>query len=127
MRRNLVRGLASLDALAVENPAKPGTADINFSEGWIELKWMRRWPVNAWERPVLINHFTPQQRVFLMRRWAVGQSSWLLLQVGREWLLFNGQFAAEHVGMVTRGALLDECDARWGNGLVYKELIRKLT
>ena len=127
MRKKIVKDLRSLDALAVENPAKPGTPDVNFVEGWIELKWIRNWKKNCWESPVLIDHFTPQQRVWLKKRWMAGQSAWLLLQVGLEWFLFDGEFAATYVGRCTRGALEDGAVARWGKGLKPKELIECLT
>jgi hypothetical protein len=127
MRRRIVKDLNSLDAVAVENPAKPGTPDVNFAEGWIELKWLRAWKASNWETPVLIPHFTPQQRVFLMKRWRVAQSAWMLLQVGHEWLLFDGEFAAEYVGRVTRQALIEGAVKHWPNGLKKNELIECLT
>ena len=44
MRGRLTKALRSLHAVAVENPVHPGTPDINYSEGWIEAKWLRAWP-----------------------------------------------------------------------------------
>lgn len=127
MRHTVVNALKSLDAIAVENPARPGTPDVNYVEGWVELKWIRRWNANANEAPVLIHHFTPQQRVWLMRRWNKDGNVWLLLEVGREWLLFTGDVAAASVGRVTRLELEKLAFRHWRNGLVRKELVSCLS
>lgn len=92
---------ARLDPVRVENPIHPGTPDVNLKNGvWIELKAMAAWPI----RPgtvFKIPHYTPQQRVWLYRRWrAAGAKCFLLLLVQREWLLFDGDVAARVVGRV---------------------------
>ena len=127
MRGYLVTVLKPLDALPVENPVRPGTPDINYIEGWIEAKWMRRWPRNAYTSPVLIPHFTPQQRAWLRRRWHKGGRSWLMLQVQKEWLLFTGEDAAEYVGNVDRACLEKIAFRHWRKGLQHKELITCLS
>lgn len=104
MRRHVVRSLRELDAFAVENPAHPGTPDINYKEGWIECKWDKQWPVRE-ETPLRIDHFTRQQRFFLRQRWARGGNVFLLLNVARDWLLFDGLVAATHVGYMARDEL----------------------
>lgn len=94
---------AKLDPVRVENPIHPGTPDVNIIPGWIELKAISVWPLRA-ETCVKISHFTPQQRVWLYRRWKFAPgSTHLLLQVRstREWLLFDGDVAAKVVGRVT--------------------------
>lgn len=98
---------AKLDPVRVENPIHPGTPDVNLATGaWIELKSVDRWPARA-ETPLRIGHFTPQQRVFLYRRWkhAPG-TTFLLMEVraARQWLLFDGNVAAKVVGRVTTSA-----------------------
>lgn len=127
MRGRVVRALRSLDAVAVENPAYPGTPDVNYIGGWLELKWLRRWPENADTDPVLIRHFTQQQRVWLSRRCRRGGRAWLLLQVGQEYLLFDGEMAAEVVGRAPRGALLRSACKYWPRGLRSSELVECLT
>jgi hypothetical protein len=88
---------AGLDAGSVENASGPGTPDIQYVGGWLELKWLAAWPKKA-DTPVVIEHFTPQQRVWAIRRAQVDpQGIWLLLEVEktREWLLFRGQDVRE--------------------------------
>ena len=95
---------AKLDPVRVENPIHPGTPDVNLANGWwIELKQVPRWPVRK-STPLRIGHFTPQQRVWLYRRWKYAPgTTYLLLEVraDRQWLLFDGDIAAKVVGRST--------------------------
>lgn len=106
MRQNVVKALKSLDAVSVENPCRPGTPDVNYVEGWLELKWDSAWPIRP-ETNVAIDHYTPQQRLWSMRRWTRGGTVHLLLQVADDWLLFPGDVASKLVGNATRAELLD--------------------
>lgn len=121
MRSRVTRALRELDAVAVENPVYPGTPDVNYLHGWIELKWMRRWPSGR-ETPVRIDHFTPQQRSWLLRRARRGGKVHVLLQVKREWLLMEGEWAARFLGHVPRVQLLAGSMRVWGQGLIDREL-----
>lgn len=120
MRQRVIKALHGLDPMSVENPVNPGTPDVNYVDGWIELKWLRSWPEP--NNPVTIRHFTRQQRVWLKRRHMRGGRAWLLLQVGHEWLLFDGETAADFVGTVTKSKLLEVCSRRWDDGLRDDEL-----
>ena len=95
---------AKLDPVRVENPIHPGTPDVNLCDGrWIELKCIPGWPVRA-STVVRIGHYTPQQRVFLCRRWKYAPGSTLLLlevRAEQQWLLFDGDVAAKIVGRTT--------------------------
>jgi hypothetical protein len=95
---------ARLDPVRVENPIHPGTPDVNLCTGlWIELKCIPHWPARAISR-VSIKHYTPQQRVWLYRRWKFAPGTTLLLlevQADRQWLLFDGDVAAKVVGRGT--------------------------
>ncbi len=121
-RRLVVKALRSLDAFAVENPMKPGTPDVNYADGWIELKWLRNWPVRA-TTVVRIDHYTKEQRVFLRKRWLTSQSAYLLLQVRREWMLFDGESAAKYVGNIQKEQLKMIAVAHWENGLNSGDLV----
>lgn len=96
-----------LDPVRVENPIHPGTPDVNLCTGlWIELKCIAAWPTRAATR-VRIPHYTPQQRVWLYRRWRFAPGSTLLLleiRAEAQWLLFDGDVAAKVVGRATASA-----------------------
>lgn len=95
---------AKLDPVRVENPIHPGTPDVNLCDGkWIELKCIEEWPVRATTN-VRIGHYTPQQRVWLYRRWRFAPgTTFLLLEIiaDQQWLLFDGNVAAKIVGRGT--------------------------
>lgn len=111
LRRKVVSMLEPLDGFAVENPAHPGTPDVNFIGGWIELKIAEAWPPQG--GPLRIPHFTQQQRVCLRKRWLKGGRAVVLLRVKREWLLFDGETAAKHLGLVGRDDLLSLAKKHW--------------
>lgn len=123
MRSRLVADLKRLDAMAVENPAKPGTPDINYCEGWIECKYLKHWPVIPDTNPVLFPHFTPQQRQWMKSRCDRGGNVYLMAKIGRDWLLFEGEWAWQHFGRAPRPSLLANAIRVWENGLKPKELI----
>lgn len=114
MRTKVVRLLSSLNAIPVENPVWPGTPDVNYREGWIELKWLARWPARGGE--VLLPHFTRQQQYFLRERWEAGGNAYLMLQVRREWFVFDGLTAANEVGRRSRDDLILLARGYWQNG-----------
>lgn len=119
----MVQALKSLDAFAVENPVGPGTPDINFIGGWIECKWLRAWPKRV-ETPVTLDHpVTPSQKVWLKRRIRRGGKAWVMLQCGREWLLFRGDVAADFLGISTRDELYKRAYRVWKTGLNVDDLI----
>lgn len=112
MRQRVITALRSLDPISVENVAHPGTPDVNCTAGWIELKCADAWPARE-HTPLRLPHFTPEQRVWLLRRWRADRRAWLLLRVHNDWLLFTGEAAAQHVGRVSRGDLLRVASAHW--------------
>ena len=121
MRRRVIQWLKPLNAIPVENPAQPGTPDVNYVEGWIELKKLNAWPRDG-EAVVRVEHFTPQQRNWLKLRRMRGGRAWLLLQVKDEWLLFDGRTAADTLGRVNRHELERLAARHWRNGLRAEEL-----
>lgn len=105
LRSRVVRALAPLHARAVECRLGSGGPDVDYAHGWIELKILQEWP----KKPCTVarlDHFTPQQRAWLGRRWEVGGLCWVLLQIGTaEMLLFTGQVAAAYLGSTTQRGL----------------------
>lgn len=128
MRRRVIQALQPLHAVAVENAVLAGTPDVNYVEGWIELKWIDKWPRVPSFRPILLRHFTPQQRLFMMQRTRARGKVWLMLKVGRdEWFLFTGEIAAEFVGRCARAELIAKATRHWPKGLNQTELIECLS
>ena len=126
MRENLCRRLKKLDAVAVENPARPGTPDVNFIGGWIECKWLRAWPKRV-GTPVKLDHpLLAGQKVWIRRRNRRGGKAWVMLQCGREWLLFRGGVACDFLGTSTRQELYRHVYHVWRSGLDADELIAVL-
>lgn len=122
MRKKVVAALKPLHAIAVENPCLPGTPDVNYVEGWVELKWLREWPSKA-ETPVRLDHYTVQQKVWAYLRRRAGGQCWFLLQCGREWLLLDGVVAAQHVNHATKQQLIEVATAYFSTGLEDEELV----
>ncbi len=88
-----------LDPWRIETPATKGIPDVNYLYGWIELKNAEAWPRKP-EATLPLDHYTPEQRVWGLKRWRAGGLSWVLLRVHRtsDWLLFQGDVACEVLG-----------------------------
>lgn len=125
MRTNVVKALAPLNAMAVENPCLPGTPDVNYVEGWIELKWLRSWPKQA-KTIVRLPHYTQQQRVWAFRRRRMGGQAWFLLQCRREWILLDAATAALIVNHATKQELIENAVAYFSTGLPAQDLVNLL-
>ena len=124
-RARIIKALRPLDAVSVENYVGPGTPDVNYTEGWIELKWLRAWPKRP-GTPVILEHYSPEQRAWALKRRRVGGQVWMLLQVRQEWLLIDGAVAAltGFGRTLNRQQLCDLADHYWPRGLREKELIQ---
>lgn len=114
-RRRVNQLLADLSAFHVENPTWPGTPDVSCTGGWIELKVLRDWPKRNPNGLVRVPHFTQQQRLWHARWKRHGGTSWVLIVIGREVLLFDGAEAAEYLGFVTRERLYGMAHRIWKN------------
>lgn len=112
MRQRLVESGKPWDARSIENSVGPGTPDLNYAEGWFELKQLDGWPARP-DTVVSIDHYTPQQRVWIQRRGRHGGRVHLVLQVRREWFIFDWRMAAESVGYVTRAQLIAMAGRYW--------------
>jgi hypothetical protein len=92
-----------LDAMPVENHVYRGTPDINYVHGWIETKQVARWPARG--GPLKIEHFTPHQRAWIRRRIYRGGTVHVVLLVGIQVLIFDGEYAAKFIGVHDRSEL----------------------
>jgi hypothetical protein len=123
MRKRTVRILKPLDAFSVENGVGAGTPDVNYVDGWLELKSLEGWPEDG---PLRVPHFTVQQRLWLRKRWLKGGEVYMLLKVADDWLLLNGWDAAAIVGKATRAQLIEASVAVWIGGLDKEGLLSEL-
>ncbi len=120
LRRKLTNKLKCLDAVSVENSVRAGTPDVNYIEGWIELKWIRAWPVRP-ETHVTIDHYTKIQRLWHKRRITRSGNCWLLLQCRLEYLLFSAEVAAQYLGTSTKQELINLTAKYWNKGMKWNE------
>lgn len=118
------KALKGLDPVRVENRCEAGTPDVNYVEGWIELKI-----ADAPKRGgiITIDHYTPQQRTWAVRRHHAGGRVWLFLKISNEWLLFQGHIAAEYIGYTTLEQLREKATKVWKIQLNDRELRELLT
>lgn len=127
VRQMIVTILRPLDAISVENPARPGTPDVNFVEGWLELKVLDKWPARAHTK-VSVPCFTQQQRVWLTRRYVAGGNVWLLIRIEDDWVLLNGFKAADLLGRLNKNELIKVadlyCEGKLDKPALYKILKR---
>lgn len=115
--------LAPVDPYRVENHIIPGMPDVNYVDGWLELKYLAEWPKKA-DTIVRLEHFTSQQRVWIMKRAEAGGLVFVILKVGqREWLLFDGRVAVRLLGNVIRERLYKVCRARWERKPTSEEIL----
>jgi len=122
MRGAVVKALKPLHGIAVENPCLPGTPDVNYIEGWIELKWLRAWPKRD-DTIVRFDHYTTQQKIWAYLRRRAGGQCWFLMQCGREWLLLDGAIAAMVVNKSTKAELIAASSAYFSSGLSSEDLL----
>lgn len=112
MRKHLVKILRPLSAFAVENGGcHPGTPDIAYVGGWIECKATNHWPVRE-ENPVSLDHdLTKGQRIWQLTWQRAGGRAFVMLNIAREWLLFEGIVAASILGGKEGGTRRELYDA----------------
>jgi hypothetical protein len=126
MSRVVMRLLKPLHPVRIETGMVcSGVPDVNYSEGWIELKALEHWPKRE-DTPLRIPHFTPQQRIWVIRRLRAGGRVHVLLTVGQDWLLFSGHFAAERLGDAPRAELFASAVASWRGTPPAEDLIESL-
>ena len=101
---------ARCHAVRIENEVEIGTPDVNFCltvDYWVELK-VQEAPKRA-KTKFKIDHFTIEQRQWLVDRCRAGGNAFLLVQVGFVYLWLRGDVAAVWVGHCTFTELLNKC------------------
>jgi hypothetical protein len=80
------------DAERIENGLACGVPDVNYGvpshQGWIELKWLKKFPVRKTTK-VRIHHWTGVQKQWLLRRGKVSGNCWMMIRVEDEVFLFS--------------------------------------
>ena len=122
MRGRVIKALKSLHARPVENRVDIGTPDVNYTEGWIELKQQEDWPKRESTILTLRSEFTIQQRQWHIDRAKAGGTTWVLLQVRQEWLLYMGPVAAILLGRATKQELYQVAFRTWSGQQMDEEI-----
>lgn len=128
VNKKIMAALGSYHPVRIEDMYSSGIPDINFVGGWIEDKYIppARAPKNH-DTIVRLEHYTPKQRAWHMRRSHAGGRIYVALMIGDAFFLFDGRQAAAHLGVdwtladLTRRALL------WTNhfdGKALRQFIR---
>lgn len=119
------KALKGLDPIRIENRCELGTPDVNISSGeWIELKI-----AEAPKRGGIlkIEHYTPYQRTWAIRRNHAGGKVFLLLKVSNTWILLKGEVAAQYLNYTTIDELCKKAEKVWKIKLNDQELRDILT
>lgn len=113
------------EATRHEDSLQKGIADVSYvskneNHGWIELKKLKSWPVRE-STIVRIDHYTDDQRIWLKQKGRAGGYTWLFLQVGRDYLLFDA-YHCQDVGKLNRDELLARAFGVWWGKMDWAEL-----
>lgn len=115
--------LSGWDAVRIEGAAK-GTPDVNHKHGWIELKWLSQWPKRA-DTLVKFPKYKQEQKVWHRRRSMAGGLVHVLVNVEKDWLLFEGGWAALHLGQLDRVDLCHMATGYWKSTKEMKNGIKE--
>lgn len=113
MKRTVIKLLRSLHGTSIENGVGIGTPDVAYAGGWLELKCIEGWPKKP-QTPLRIPHFTPQQKVWLLKHYRAGGEVYVLLKVHTDWLLLGAEYSAMHLGEATKEELCSSAVEWWG-------------
>jgi len=113
MKRTVIKLLRTLHGTSIENGVGIGTPDVAYAGGWLELKCIENWPKRELT-PLRLPHFTPQQKVWLVKHSQCGGEAYILLKVAQDWLLLGAKWSAMHLGEVPRSDILAAAIEWWG-------------
>jgi hypothetical protein len=99
LRPRVVKLLHDRHARPVENPADPGTPDVCYVEGWIELKHSKSFTSH-------LEHYTTQQRIWHARQRMAGGTCWFWWQIGNTHVILDAAVAAYSIDRVDYEGLL---------------------
>ena len=118
MWKTLSKAVGNLwDATRHEDSISRGVPDVSFAAwgrgGWLELKVLTKWPIRP-DTIISLDHFTPQQKVWLWRRGLYGGNTWFLLRVlsKDEWLLYDYTRVRE-IGCLTQRQMRKKASWIW--------------
>ena len=105
--RPVLQGLG-LDPHRIENGVCVGMPDVNYTRGFIELKYLDAWPMRV-TTPVRFPKLEqrPQQVAWMTQRWLSGGPVYLMVRVYRQLMMFTGPDSR----LVRQG--LCRSDLRW--------------
>lgn len=126
-RSRFMRMIHILDPHPIENmlSIEKGMPDVEFIGGWAEIKWLPRWPMRK-DTPVRIPHYTDDQRRWLRERQAAGERCFLVLQIRREWFVWDAD-GAQTIGHQTRQEMIDGALAYWNHTPSSEEMLEAIS
>jgi hypothetical protein len=136
-------------AMAVDNEScYPGTPDVYYcghvetqptpmmeragfvptfrhAQGWMELKIVKSAPARE-ATLVKVRAYTEQQRICHRAIAKAGGKIHMLVVVGLQWILLDGEWAADHLGKVPLLGLQSNARTVWTGGFRFAEIKRWL-
>ena len=109
-----------------EDKLNLGVPDVSYvvgkgSTGWIELKHVHQEDLPKRVDTIFsIKHFTREQKFWLRRRGHAGDNCWVLLQVGRDYYLFDWN-KAQRINTLTCVETTQLARHVWTNGMDWTE------
>lgn len=117
----------NLDPHRVENGLGNGTPDVNYCEGWVELKRIEAWPARGGIVHIRKLEERKGQVAWLLRRWLANGAAFLMLRVGKELLLFDGWTTRQvRQGQTEEWLRAHSCWRSLPDGRITEELLETL-
>lgn len=114
---------AAWEAQRHEDSLTSGIPDLSYSmnvNGWIELKYLRSKPAKD-DTILKIEHYTPEQRNWLIRHGSKSGLCWLLLQVESVYMIFDWT-KANKVGKLNYEQHIRLSNKTWIGRIAWSEL-----
>ena len=108
----------------IENLVAIGTPDVNFCwdgiEGWIELKFVPKWP--KYKGKIITKKlWKPEQRIWALKRIRSGGKSFLFIQIEKDYLLFNSKIAEMDLEVISIEGLFEIALSHWHGSINIEE------